>query len=178
MTEPRLNQISSDVHLLAAPLRWFSELLKAVVFLVVFPLVIVGAVIYALFKGGPIIDADTWFLLKVVFCILSPLVTAIIYGCCAKGSIGKIIAKQGVVLIAMVVLMGFLIHSQVITFNIGEEAPSFRTAPMYPHIVVNGKVRMTCEGLQDLRWDTVRRNGDTTNIDAALAASSCAILLP
>jgi hypothetical protein len=169
MSELEMKQLASDVHLIATPFRWVADLIKLAIFFAILPLVIVGGIVYAAIYGGPIVDADMWFLLKILFTVLTPFLIAGIYSLCAKGSMGGIWFKELVVLVLCFVVIGALIKYQVITFDIDGQAPSFHAALPYHYNVVDGKAKMTCESLQDLRNDVVRSGGSTSAIDAQLA---------
>src|ERR1035438_7513356 len=92
-------QLVNDVHFLTAPLRFVFSLVRAAIFLMIFPLVILGLCFHAAMIGGPIMDDDMWFLTKVLFCVLSPFVGALITGMLSKGSLVGAWAKEFLVLI-------------------------------------------------------------------------------
>lgn len=169
MSELEMKQLASDVHLIASPFRWVADLFKLALFFVLLPLVIVASIVYAAINGGPIVDADMWFLLKILFVVLSPFVIAGIYSIRAKGSLPSIWVKELIVLVLCFAVMGGLVKFGVINFNIDGQAPSFRAALPYHYTVVEGKAKMTCESLRDLRNDVVRSGGSVTAIDAQLA---------
>jgi len=80
-------QLVNDVHFLTAPLRFVFSLVRAAIFLAVFSLIIIGLCFHAALLGGPIMDDDTWFLTKVLFCVLAPFAAALIAGMLSKGSL-------------------------------------------------------------------------------------------
>ena len=80
----RPHKLENDVHFLTAPLRFVFSLVRAAIFLAVFPLVLFGLLAHALWIGGPIMDDDTWFLTKVLFCVLAPFAAALIAGVLSK----------------------------------------------------------------------------------------------
>jgi len=64
------------------------------IFLAIFPLVIIGLCFHAAMVGGPIMDDDTWFLTKVLFCVLAPFAAALTVGIFSKGSLASAWAKE------------------------------------------------------------------------------------
>jgi hypothetical protein len=126
-------QIADDLHLLAAPFQFLLNLVKAAVFLAIFPLVILGLCIHAVMIGGPIMTDDMWLLTKVLFCVLAPFACALIAGVLSKGSLTSVWAKEFLVLIASFALVAGLIRLGLITFNDGDHAPAIWTNPAYDY---------------------------------------------
>ena len=157
-------QIANDLHVLAAPLQFLLNLVKAAVFLAIFPLVILGLCIHAAMVGGPIMDNDMWLLTKVLFCALAPFACALIAGVLSKGSIASAWAKEFLVLIASFALVAGLIRLGFITFNDGDHAPTIWSNPEYDYSdtyrggsafkigsMENGKFEFSYEEIQHLR---------------------------
>ena len=101
-------QLANDVQLLTAPLRFVFGLVRATIFLAIFPLVILGLCFHAALIGGPIMDDDMWFLTKVLFCVLAPFALALIAGIFSKGSLVGAWAKEFLVLILSFVVVAGL----------------------------------------------------------------------
>jgi hypothetical protein len=172
-------QLASDVHLLTAPLRFVFSLVRAALFLAIFPLVILGLCFHAAMIGGPIMDDDTWFLAKVLFCVLAPFAAALIAGMLSNGSLVGVWAKEFLVLILSFVAVTGLLHSRVITFDDGDHAPAIWTNPEYDYTdvykggspfkvgsVENGKFELSYEEIQQLR-------GDCLHMRDASRSASC-----
>jgi cytochrome bd-type quinol oxidase subunit 2 len=162
MNDKMNTQMAGDLHLIASPFRFIADLFKAAAFLVIFPLVVIGAIVYAAIHGGPIMDSDTWFLVKVLFCVLLPFVMGVIVACKKR-------AGHGAVWLT-VILFIFVSAGLATSFNwnVDAAAPSFSAATM-SHTVVNGKAVMTTEGLLELRQQQVAHGLSTAAIDAELA---------
>jgi hypothetical protein len=150
-------QIANDLHVLAAPFQFLLNLVKAVVFLAIFPLVILGLCIHAAMIGGPIMTDDMWLLTKVLFCVLAPFACALTAGVLSKGSLTRVWAKEFLVLIASFALV-------VITFNDGDHAPAIWTNPVYDYSdtyrggsafkigsMENGRFELSYKEIQHLR---------------------------
>jgi len=159
-------QLANDVHLLTAPLRFIVSLVRAAIFLTIFPLVILGLCFHAALIGGPIMDDDTWFLTKVLFSVLAPFAAALIAGVMSKGSLVGAWAKEFLVLILSFVAVAGLLRYGVITFNDSDHAPAIWTNPQYDYSDVfkggsaftigsmeNGKFELSYEEIQKLRSD-------------------------
>jgi hypothetical protein len=159
-------QLANDVHFLTAPLRFVLSLLRAAIFLAIFPLVILGLCFHAALIGGPIMDDDTWFLTKVLFCVLAPFALALIAGIFSKGSILCAWAKEFLVLILSFVVVAGLLRFGVITFNGSDHAPAIWTNPEYDYSDVykggsafkigsmeNGRFELSYEEIQHMRSD-------------------------
>lgn len=157
-------QIANDLHVLAAPLQFVLNLVKAAVFLAIFPLVILGLCIHAAMIGGPIMTDDMWLLTKVLFCVLAPFASALIAGVLSKGSIASAWVKEFLVLIATFALVAGLIRVGVIGFDDGDHAPAIWTNPEYDYSdayrggsafkigsMENGKFELSYEEIQQLR---------------------------
>jgi hypothetical protein len=122
-------QIADDLHLLTAPIRFLLNLVKAAVFLAIFPLVILGLCIHAAIVGGPIMTDDMWLLTRVLFCVLAPFASALTAGMLSKGTLTRVWAKEFLVLIASFALVAGLIRLGLITFDDGDHAPALWTNP-------------------------------------------------
>lgn len=103
------SQIADDIHLLAAPLRFIVGIVRAAIFLAIFPLVILGLCIHAAMIGGPIMTDDMWLLTKVLFCVLAPFAFALIAGVLSKGSVASAWAKEFLLLIASFAVVAAMI---------------------------------------------------------------------
>ena len=117
------SQRANDVHFLTAPLRFVLSLVRAAIFLAIFPLVILGLCFHAALIGGPIMDDDMWLLTKVLFCVLAPFALALIAGIFSNGSLVGAWAKEFLVLILSFVAVAGLLRYGVITFNDSDHAP-------------------------------------------------------
>jgi hypothetical protein len=157
-------QLANDVHLLAAPFRLVSSIVRAAIFLAIFPLVILGLCFHAALIGGPIMDDDAWFLTKGLFCVLAPFALALIAGIFSKGSLVAAWAKEFLVLILSFVVVAGLLWCRVITFDDGDHAPAIWMNPEYDYSDVyrggsafkigsmeNGKFELSYEEIQQLR---------------------------
>jgi hypothetical protein len=157
-------QVANDVHLLTTPLRFVFRLVRAAIFLAVFPLIIIGLCFHAAVLGGPVMDDDMWFLTKVLFCVLAPFALALIAGIMSKGSLVGVWAKEFIVLIVGFICVATLLRSRVITFDDGDHAPAIWTNPEYDYADVykggsafkigsmeNGKFEPSYEEIQYLR---------------------------
>jgi hypothetical protein len=157
-------QLANDVHFLTAPLRFVFSLVRATIFLAIFPLVILGLCVHAALTGGPIMDDDAWFLSKVLFCALAPFVAALIVGMFSKGSLVGAWAKEFLVLILSFVVVAGLLRFGVITFNDSDHAPAIWMNPEFDYSDVyrggsafkigsmeNGKFELSSEEVQQLR---------------------------
>ena len=120
-------QLANDVHFLTAPLRFVFSLVRAAIFLAVFPLIIIGLCFHAALLGGPIMDDDMWLLTKVLFCVLAPFALALIAGIFSKGSLVGAWAKEFLVLILSFFVVAALLRFGIVTFNDGDHAPSIWT---------------------------------------------------
>ena len=159
-------QLANNVHLLAAPLRFVLSLVRATIFLAIFPLVILGLCFRAALIGGPIMDDDMWFLTKVLFCVLAPFAFALIAGIFSKGSLVGAWAKQFLVLILSFVAVSGLLRYGVITFNDSDHSPAIWMNPEYDYSDVykggsafkigsteNGRFELSSEEIRQLRSD-------------------------
>jgi len=159
-------QLANDVHFLTAPLRFVFSLVRAAIFLAIFPLVILGLCFHAAMIGGPIMDDDMWFLTKVLFCVLAPFALALIAGIFSKGSLVGAWAKEFLVLILSFIVVAGLLRFGVVTFNDSDHAPTIWTNPQYDYSDVfkggsafkigsreNGKFELSYEEIQHLRSD-------------------------
>ncbi len=157
-------QLANDVQLLTAPLRFVLSLVRAAIFLAIFPLVILGLCFHAALIGGPIMDDDMWFLTKVLFCVLAPFALALIAGIFSKRSLVGVWAKEFFVLILSFVVVAGLLRFGVITFNDSDHAPAMWMSPEYDYSDVyrggsafkignteNGKFEFSYEEIQHLR---------------------------
>jgi hypothetical protein len=172
-------QLASDVHFLAAPLRFVFSLVRAAIFLAIFPLVILGLCFHAAMIGGPIMDDDMWLPTKVLFCVLAPFALALIAGIFSKGSLAVVWVKEFLVLILSFVVVAGLLCFGVITFNDGDHAPAIWTNPEFDYSDVfkggsafktgsmeNGKFELSYEEIQQLR-------GDCLDMRDASRSASC-----
>jgi hypothetical protein len=159
-------QLVNDVHFLTAPLRFVFSLVRAAIFLAIFPLVILGLCFHAALIGGPIMDDDMWFLTKVLFCVLAPFALALIASIFSKGSLVGAWAKEFLVLILSFVIMAGLLRFGVITFDDSDHAPAIWMNPEYDYSDVykggsafkigsteNGKFELSYEEIQHMRND-------------------------
>lgn len=159
-------QLANDVHLLTAPLRFVFSLVRAAIFLAVFPLIIIGLCFHAASLGGPIMDDDMWFLTKALFCVLAPFASALMAGIFSKGSVVGAWAKEFLVLIVSFVVVAAFLRLGVITFNDSDHAPTIWTNAEYDYTDVykggsafkigsmeNGKFELSYEEIQQLRSD-------------------------
>jgi hypothetical protein len=159
-------QLVNDVHFLTAPLRFVFSLVRAAIFLAIFPLVILGLCFHAALIGGPIMDDDMWFLTKVLFCVLAPFALALIAGIFSKGSLVGAWAKEFLVLILSFVIMAGLLRFGVITFDDSDHAPAIWMNLEYDYSDVykggsafkigsteNGKFELSYEEIQHMRND-------------------------
>ena len=158
--------LANDVHFLTAPLRFVFSLVRAAIFLAIFPLVILGRCFHAALIGGPIMDDNMWFLTKVLFCVLAPFALALIAGIFSKGSLVGAWAKEFLVLILSFVVVAGLLRFGVITFDDSDHAPAIWVNPEYEYSDVykggsafkigsmeNGKFELSYEETQQLRND-------------------------
>jgi hypothetical protein len=159
-------QLANDVHLLTAPLRFLFSLVKATMFFAILLLIIIGLCFHAVLLGGPIMDDDTWFLVKVLFCVLAPFVAALIAGMLSRGSLVRVWGKEAVVLILSFVIVAGLLRFGVITFDDIDHAPAIWMNPEYDYSDVhkggsafkigsmeNGRFEPSYEEIQQLRRD-------------------------
>jgi hypothetical protein len=157
-------QIASDLHILTAPFRFVFSLVRAAMFVAIFPLVILGLCVHVAMIGGPIMDDDMWFLTKVLFCVLAPFAFALIAGVFSKGSLTIAWAKKFLVLILSFVAVACLLRFHVVTFDEGDHAPVIWTNLEYDYSNVykggtafrigdreNGKFELSYEEIQSLR---------------------------
>ncbi len=157
-------QLANDVHLLTAPLRFVFSLVRAAIFLAIFPLVILGLCFHAALIGGPIMDDDMWLLTKVLFCVLAPFALALVAGIFSKCSVVGAWAKEFLVLILSFVIVAGLLRFGVITFDDSDHAPAIWMNPEYDYSDVykggsafrignmeNGKFELSYEEIQQLR---------------------------
>ena len=111
-------------------------------------------------------DDDTWFLTKVLFCILAPFAAALIAGMLSKGSLVGVWAMELLVLILSFVVVAILLWCGVITFDDGDHAPAIWMNHEYDYSDVykagsafkigsmeNGKFELSYEEIQQLRSD-------------------------
>jgi hypothetical protein len=164
MNETGLNsRMASDIHLIAAPFRFITNLFKIVAFFVVFPLVVIGCALYAAIHGGPIMDSDTWFLTKVLFCVLTPFVMGLVVACHKRSGHGTV----------WLTIVGCMFLSALLAcrvdWNIDTTAPSFHENPTHTYTVVGGRATMTRESLLELRREQVERGLSTGLVDEQLA---------
>ena len=159
-------QIADELHFLTAPFRFVWGIVRAAIFLAVFPLIIIGLCFHAALLGGPIMDDDTWFLTKVLFCVLAPFAAALIAGMLSKGSLVGVWAMELLVLILSFVVVAVLLWWGVITFDDGDHAPAIWMKPEYDYSNVykggsafkigsmeNGTFELSYEEIQQLRSD-------------------------
>ena len=167
-------QIADDLHFLTAPFRFIWGIVRAAIFLAIFPLVILGPYFHAAMTGGPIMDDDLWFLTKVLFCVLAPFAAALIAGMLSKGRLASAWVKEFFVLIVSFVVVAGLLRWRVITFEDGDHAPALWTNPEYDCSDVckggsafklgsmeDGKFELSYEEIQHLRSDCFRYRGET-----------------
>lgn len=147
-------QLANDVHLLTAPLRFVFSLVRAAIFLAIFPLVILGLWFHAALLGGPIMDDDMWLLTKVLFCALAPFALALIAGIFSEGSLVGAWAKEFLVLILSFFVVAALLRFGIVTFNDGDHAPSIWTNPEYDYSdVYKGGSAFKIGGMEDGRFE-------------------------
>jgi len=147
-------QLANDVHLLTAPLRFVFSLVRAAIFLAILPIIIIGLCFHATLLGGPIMDDDTWFLTKVLFCVLAPFAAALIAGIFSKGSLVGAWAKEFLVLILSFFVVAALLRFGIVTFNDGDHAPSIWTNPEYDYSdVYKGGSAFKIGGMEDGRFE-------------------------
>lgn len=159
-------QIADELHFLTAPFRFVWGIVRAAIFLAVFPLIIIGLCFHAALLGGPIMDDDTWFLTKVLFCVLAPFAAALIAGMLSKGSLVGVWAMELLVLILSFVVVAVLLWWGVITFDDSDHAPAIWMNPEYDYSDVykggstfkigsmeNGKFELSYEEIQHMRND-------------------------
>ncbi len=113
--------------------------LKASIFLAVLLLLFVFGVIHAAIYGGPIASDDMWFLYKVLFLLLAPVVLAFIVAGSEKRSWGTFT----VVFFAGCIASILLACSPLFSWGTYAHAPSFREAKLYS--VENGKLTIPDE---------------------------------
>jgi hypothetical protein len=156
------------------------SLVKAAIFLAIFPLVILGLCCHAALIGGPIMDDDAWFLTKVLFCVIAPFALALIAGIFSKGSLVGAWVKEFLVLILSFVAVAAFLRLGVITFNDSDHAPTIWTNPEYDYTdaykggspfkigsMENGKFELSHEEIQHMRSDCLQ-------IRDASRSASCA----
>jgi hypothetical protein len=178
-------QLTNDVHLLTTPLRFVFSLVKAAIFLAIFPVVILGLCFHAIPIGGPIMDDDTWLLTKVLFCVFAPFALALIAGVFSKGSILGAWVKEFLVLILSFVAVASLLRYGVITFNDSNHAPTIWMNPDYDYTdaykggspfkigsMENGKFELSHEEVQQMR-NACLDIGDTSGRASCVKSFDC-----
>jgi len=108
--------------------------LKTAIFLAVLLLLLIYGTIHAAIYGGPIASDDMWFLYKILFLLLAPVVVAFIIAGSEKRSWGTFAVVFFVGCIASLLLA----CSPVFSWGNYTHAPSFREAKLYS--VVDGKL--------------------------------------
>lgn len=82
-TEANLNRMSSEVHMITAPVRWVVDFLRFVLIFAVsvlaIPFVLVALIAHQLVTGHSFLDADAVLALKVVYTFAAPVVTTVVY---------------------------------------------------------------------------------------------------
>ena len=132
MDDMKISRLSDDVHLIAAPFRWVSGVIKTVIFLAVLPLVLIGLAIHGGIQGGPIMDDDMWFLVKVLFCVLTPFAAAL-----TVGFLGWLVSETKdfphgrtfLSFVLSIVMVGAALKTRAITFNLNDHAPAIWSDP-------------------------------------------------
>ena len=78
-----LNQLTNDVHVLTAPIRFVIDCIRTAIFVVLFiaavPLVFAGLVAHYVITGQPLLDEDGVLALKVIFTFVIPFVLPMVY---------------------------------------------------------------------------------------------------
>jgi hypothetical protein len=185
LDQTKLSRPGGDLRLLAAPFRFVSRVVRAAIFLAVFPLVVLGLCLHAAMVGGPVMDDDMWFLTKVLFCVLAPFVLALVAGIFSKGSLASAWANEFLVLILSFVAVAGLLRSRVVTFNDGDHAPAIWTNPEYDYSDVygggsafrigrmeNGKFELSSGEIRHLRGDC-RKIADAKYRASCLKSVDC-----